>query len=183
MTNGDVLFYVSIIVTILVTLWATILTVGLVFSSRTQHAAQLLERAPGRMLGIGAVLALAGIGLGLVLVNSKNGLVMFFGWVLLALTLCIAMVGSAGLAKLVSGRLQGLAPTQSALTALARGGALLLAAGGLPAVGWVLIFPLQLFASLGAGMQALTARQRASQTFEPLAHYEQPVVQPQTNQL
>lgn len=174
MTNGDVLAYISLLAAILVTLWAAILTVGLVFSAKTQHAAQLLERAPGRALGTGAGLGLLGVGLGLILLNSKNGLGMLIGWVLLAITLSIAMIGSAGLARVISGRMQHLAPTQSALSTLARGGALLIAAGALPAVGWILFFPLQLFASLGAGFQALTARERLP--------YEQPAPQPQTHQ-
>ncbi|WP_395139501.1 hypothetical protein [Armatimonas sp.] len=171
MTNGDVLAYISVILTILVTLWATILAVGLVFTAKTQHAAQRLEQAPGRAIGVGIGLALGGIGLGVMLLNSKNGLFMLIGWVLLALTLCLAMVGSAGLARVVSARMQSMSPTQSALALLARSGALLIAAGALPAVGWVLLFPLQLFASLGAGFQALTARERRA--------YEQPVVQAQ----
>jgi hypothetical protein len=174
MTNGDVLAYISLLAAILVTLWAAILTVGLVFSAKTDHASQLLERAPGKAIGLGVVLALVGVGLGTVLLNSKNGLLMLIGWVLLGLTLGIAMMGSAGLAKIVSLRMQSLAPTQSRLALLARGGALLIAAGALPAVGWVLFFPLQLFASLGAGFQALTARERLP--------YEQPAPQAQTNQ-
>lgn len=174
MTNGDVLAYISFLAAILVTLWAAILTVGLVFSEKTRHASQLLEQSPGKMLGIGAVLALLGVGLGLVLVNTKNGVLMLVGWVLLGLTLGVAMIGSAGLARVLSGRMQTLAPTQSQLTLLARGGALLIAAGTLPAVGWVLFFPLQLFASLGAGFRALTAKERFP--------YEQPLAQPQANQ-
>ena len=172
MTNGDVVFYLSIILTVLTTLWAAILAVGLLFSAKTRQAGQLLESAPGRAIGLGALQALLGIGLGIALLSSKNGLLMLFGWVLLALVLCVALVGSAGLAQLVSKRMQALAPEHSGLVVLARGGALLIATGALPAVGWVLLFPLQLFASLGAGFQALTSRERFA--------YETP--QTQTNQ-
>jgi hypothetical protein len=160
MTNGDVVFYLSILITVLVTLWAAILAVGLLFSEKTRQAGHLIESTPGRSIGFGAFLALVGIGLGIVLLSSKNGLFMLIGWVFLGITLGISLVGSAGLAQVMSKRMQALAPTQSALATLARGGALLIATGALPAVGWVLLFPLQLFASLGAGFQALTRRER-----------------------
>ena len=171
MTFGDVLAYLAFILATASTLWAAILTIGLVFSKKVAHAAGLLEHTPGKTIGLGVVLALLGIGLGLVLLNSKNGLGMLIGWVFLAITLFVALIGSAGLALVLSGRMQRLAPTQSALAMLARGGALLIGAGMLPGVGWILLFPLQLFSSLGAGIQALTARERRA--------YEQPVVQTQ----
>ena len=174
MTIGDVMAYLTFLVATLWTLWAAILVAGLVFSEKTQQAGRILEKAPGKSIGIGVVLAGAGIGIGLVLVNSKNGLLMLIGWVFLALTLCVAMIGSAGLARVVSGRMQSLSTDQGNLALLARAGGLLIAAGLLPAVGWALLFPLQLFACLGAGFQALTARKRLA--------YEQPAIQTQTNQ-
>ena len=171
MTQGDVLAVLAFILATLVTLWASILAAGLIFSEKTRHAAQLAEAAPGKTILAGAGLSAVGVGIGLVLINSKAGLLMLFGWILLSMTLCIAMIGSAGLARVVSGRMQSLAPTQSALAMLARGGALLIGAGLLPGVGWVLLFPLQLFASLGAGFQAVTSRERLP--------YEQPATQTQ----
>lgn len=153
MTSGDIQAYIAVILALLVTLWGAIVTIALLFTEKTTRAAMLIEQQPGRCIGIGLIPAVAGIVLGVTLLN--RGPLGLLGWVMLAGVLLLASVGSAGLARVVAARAQAMSPTQSPLLGLARGAGLLVLSGALPGLGWFLLFPLQVFASVGAGIQAV----------------------------
>ncbi len=168
MTFGDVLAAIAAILATAVTLWAAVLMAGLVFPESTRRAAEALETQPMRLVGRGILVALLGVGLGLVLLNVPFGALKLAGWLLLLATLLMATLGAAGLATMLGDRMRGLAPERSAFAAMARGAALSVAAGCVPALGWLAIFPLQLFASLGAGLVAVQSfRVRARATAAP----------------
>ena len=69
--------------------------------------------------------------------------------------LLIATLGSAGLATVLGGRIGRMSPDHSAFTVYLRGTALLVAASYVPVLGWFLLFPVQLFAGVGAGVAVL----------------------------
>ncbi|MBC7808902.1 MAG: hypothetical protein H7145_22440, partial [Akkermansiaceae bacterium] len=131
MTFGDVLAITLLIVVTIVTLWAGIVAFTVVFSRRAQVAANSLTDAPGRQVGVGAVIAVIAGTLSVVLMG-RGGPVAAFGFAVLAAALAVAVLGSAGLALVVSGRLRELDPRYSALSATTRGAALAVAAGLIP---------------------------------------------------
>jgi hypothetical protein len=158
MTVGDVNAVIALILAGAITLWATLLTFGIIFGEKSRRAAQLTESAPGKCIGIGALLGVSGIGIGLGLVNLK-GVGGLLGWILLVGVLFLATIGASGLSRIAGARIRALSATQSELAGMARGAALLVLSGLLPGLGWLLVFPLQLFASIGAGMQAVFGRE------------------------
>lgn len=155
MTIGEVnavLYFVAIGAA---ALWAAIVALGLLFPERVRRSESALLEKPGRLLVNGVALGVLGVGIGIALLNAPNGLVKLFGWLLISGLALLATLGSAGLARVASARIGSLDPRQSEFTALWRGTGLLVLAGLFPAFGWFLLFPLQLFAGIGAGMAAL----------------------------
>lgn len=158
MTIGDVLALIAGVVSVCVSVWALLMGTALLFTRRTAAARTRLENHPLRALGIGAlIVAVGGVG-GVVLLNQPNGLLKLFGWALLLGLLAVSALGGGGLVLLASDRVRGMEPRFSAFAALGRGAGLLVVAGLVPLLGWFLIAPLMLVASLGAGCQALLRR-------------------------
>lgn len=163
MTFGDVLAITLLIVVTVVTLWAGIVAFTVIFSRRAQIAANALTDAPGKQIGIGAVVALVAGTLSVVLMG-RGGPVAAFGFAILAATLAVAVLGSAGLALALSVRLRELDARYSPLSATTRGAALAVAAGLIPIIGWFFLMPAALFASLGAGFTAMRTRKQPTVT-------------------
>jgi hypothetical protein len=159
MTFGDVLSIALMVVLTITTTWAGIVAFSVIFSARARAAATALTDRPGRQVGIGVILfGLAAAGS--VSLASKGGPVAIVGFMIIAAVLAVAVLGSAGLALVVSERLRALDPKYSALEATARGAGLCVAAGLIPVIGWFFLFPAAVWASLGAGFTALTARKQ-----------------------
>ncbi len=157
MTFGDVLSITLLIVVTVVTLWAGIVAFAVIFSRRAQVAADALTASPGKQVGIGVLVA-AVVGLLSVSLMTAGGPVSAVGFAVLAAALALAVLGSSGLALVVAARLREMDARYSPLSSVAGGAALAVAAGLLPLVGWFFIMPVSLFASLGAGVAALTAK-------------------------
>ena len=168
MTFGDVLAITLLIVVTVVTLWAGIVAFTVIFSRRAQVAANALTDAPGKQVGLGigifALSALVSVAL-----MSKGGPISIIGFAIAASVLAVAVLGSAGLALVVAERIRGLEPTQSRLTATFQGAALAVAAGLIPVIGWFFLLPAAVFASLGAGISAMTAKPKPERQAVPLA--------------
>ena len=155
MTIGDVLAFALLIAASGITAWAAILAAGLLFSERARRASEILVQKPGAAIGRGALVAVLGFSIGIGLMNSPAAPLKMFGIALMMGLLLVSTIGSAGLAAVLGSRIGKLAPNHSAFTVFARGAALLVAASYVPALGWFLLFPLQLFAGIGAGMAVL----------------------------
>ena len=155
MTIGEVNAVLYFVVIGAAALWAAIVALGLLFPARVRRSEAALLEKPGRLLANGVAIGVLGAGAGIALLNAPNGLVKLFGWLLISGIALLSTLGAAGLARVVAGRIGQLDLGQSEFTALWRGAGLLVLAGLFPAFGWFLLFPLQLFAGIGAGMAAL----------------------------
>ncbi len=158
MAFGDVLMVIALILGAASTLWAGIVVFSLLFPAKVRTAREHLEQRAGRAVGGGLITALLAGGVGLVLANLPNGLVKLIGWGVLLGLLTLAVLGSAGIASLVSERIGRADETLSPLAATGRAAGLMVAAGFMPLVGWFVIGPLALAASLGAGLVAVLAK-------------------------
>ena len=160
MTLGDVLAVVMGVLAIGTALWATLVGAAVLFPRKAQIACDALQQKTWHTVGVGfALVLLAGVG-GLALVNVPNGLIQLIGWLFVIGLLLCACLGSAGLALLVSVRIRERDKRTRPLAALRVGAGLLVCAGFLPIVGWLVVFPVSLAASVGAGIAALTASSR-----------------------
>lgn len=157
MRIGDVQAVLALVIASALGIWGALIIASLLFNKKTERAAYFLTERPTGTTVVGAVLAVLGIGLGIVLMKG-GGLAMFLGWVLLLFTLLVALIGCAGMVNVVADRIQPLSPV-SPFAAKVRAAGLMVFTGFLPGFGWLLLFPLQLFAGLGAGIKALSKAQ------------------------
>lgn len=165
MTIGDVLATAAGIFTACASVWAAILVTFLLFSARTRNVADRIEKHPWRCAGVGAVvLGSAGI-VTVILVNQPNGLLKLIGWLSLAFLLALATFGSAGMSQVVATRILRADPAVPPFRAAGYSAGLIIAAGLLPVLGW-LILAASLLTSLGAG--ALTLWRRKQEKPVPL---------------
>src|SRR4051812_33863567 len=105
MTFGDVLTIALMVVLTVVTTWAGIIAFSVLFSSKARAAAAALTAAPGRQIGTGfAVFVVAAAAA--VTLMGKGGPLAASGFVIAAAVLAVAMLGSSGLALVVSERLR-----------------------------------------------------------------------------
>jgi hypothetical protein len=168
MTIGDVQGTIAMIVGTSGALWATQLATAALFSEKTRRAAEQIERNPGRSFWTGFGLAVTAGVVGLILVNQPNGVLRLVGWVMLAGLLSLALIGSAGLATIVAGRLRNMDPKLSYLGSLGRGAAFLIAADLLPFLGTFLLFPVMLCFSLGGGIRAVRDKSASVNEIDPI---------------
>lgn len=157
-TIGDVLAVIGIVVATVLSLWALVLAVSVLFGERTARACERLEHSPGKVTLLGAVLVLA---LGIivaVLLRQPAPPLKLIGWVIYLLMLAVGAVGFSGLAGLVARRLTQLEPSLTPYGALSRGALFCVLAMLTPVLGWFVVGPLIGFASLGAGVEAILSR-------------------------
>jgi len=166
-TIGDVLAVIGIVVATIVSLWALVIAVSVLFGERTARARERIEHSPGKVTLLGAVIALV---LGIIvaaLLNQPNGLLKLVGWIMYLLLLLTAAVGFSGLAALVAQRLKQLEPSLTPYGALSRGALFCVLATLVPILGWFVVGPLIGFASVGAGVEALFTRSPALAPSQP----------------
>lgn len=168
-TIGDVLAVIGAILVSVLSLWAMVIALSLLFVERTQRAQRRLERAPGKVTLFGAVTAVVVGGLIVALLNHPHGALKLVGWVMYLALLVITAFGFSGLAGLVAQRLAQLEPSLTPYGALSRGAMLCVLATLVPLVGWFVVGPLTLFASVGAGLGALFARNHSAVSAEGTA--------------
>ncbi|HRF46752.1 MAG TPA: hypothetical protein PLC98_03930 [Anaerolineales bacterium] len=139
---------VSILLMLFATAFPAYLTlIWRVWPGLTDRARQRLVQTPGRSLVLGVALALvAGLPI-FVLLALPNGVGQFLGFAGIVLVLAFAGIGAAGFAAHL-----GSAET---LRGFLIGATLTELAMALPVIGWFLVTPLLLVASLGAGAFAL----------------------------
>lgn len=155
---GDVLAIVAVLVGTCLTLWATVLSMSLVFGRRTMQAREAISDSPWRCLGVGA-LAMGTLGLlGLALAAQPMPLAKLLGTAMLLALLATAALGLGGLALHAAHRMEELHPGTTVYSGLTRSSLLLVMACMLPFLGWFLFGPIVLLAGLGAGIKALRAR-------------------------
>ncbi|MDF2439266.1 MAG: hypothetical protein JWN98_250 [Abditibacteriota bacterium] len=158
MTIGDVLAVVFFVIGLWISTWALLVGMALLFPARAASGQSVLAHHPWRALLTGA-LAVATVGLvAIVLINQLNGMGKLLGWAGLAALLGIAALGASGLSLLLGERVAQQRPESSRWSTLVRGAALLVVSGIVPLLGWFVILPLSIVASLGAGCLAIGKR-------------------------
>lgn len=157
-TIGDVLAVIGVVVTVVVSTWALVMTVSMLFGGRTMRAQARLEQAPWKTILLGAVMALVLGFIVVALLNQPNPLGKLIGWVIYLLMLVVMAIGLSGLAGLLARHLAQMEPSLSPYGALSRSAFLCVVATLLPILGWFVVAPLTLFVSLGAGAQAVLER-------------------------
>jgi hypothetical protein len=178
MTIGDVQGTIAMVAGTSGALWASQLATAAIFIQKTQQAAEQIERNPGKSFRAGLGLAVTAGVVGFILVNQPNGVLKLIGWVMLAGLFALALIGSAGLATLVAGRLQKMDPKLSHLGAVGRGAAFLIAAGLLPFLGTFLLFPAMLCFSLGGGLRAVRDKSASVDPILPTAQFATTAIWP-----
>ena len=162
-TIGDVFTVVAAILAICVSAWAFMLTTALLFRRRTQIAQGAIESRPWKAFGIGSLILLT-IGVAsLRMIGDPIPGVKLIGTLLMLGLLSVAAVGGGGLAQLIGERMRPMDPALSAYGAIGRGAAIIVVAGLLPLIGWWVFAPVVLAISLGSGVTALSARERAAE--------------------
>jgi hypothetical protein len=85
----------------------------------------------------------------IILLALPFGPAKFIGWILLAASLALSSIGSAGIAGHLANRL-AVQSSISALAAFVRGAVLLELAAFFPVIGWFFLWPLLLITAFGA---------------------------------
>lgn len=155
MTGGDAWAYTMIVLVTCLSLWAGITGVGLLSPPRCAAAEQRLSARPGWCIATGATIGVLGIALGLTMMNANPAPLKIMGIALILFLVLVAFPGAAGLARIAARRLRGDETADLTFASTGRASAMLILASLAPFIGWFLVFPLQFFASLGAGLGVL----------------------------
>lgn len=153
----------SIIIIILFswgTLAALLVLLPALLPGRVARAQQLVKNRPGRSFVIGLVNALFfGV---LILIFSQGGdLGSLIALIILLALLAVTAVGLAGINQIVQGRLY---PNEGGVKVGLKTAVLLIAAGLVPLLGWLVLTPILLLIGLGAGIITLVRRKKAETT-------------------
>ena len=99
----------------------------------------------------GVLLWLLGIPIPIIILLALPfGPAKFLGWILLAASLALSSIGSAGIAAHLGERMKQTGNTYSPLSAFVRGSAILELAAFFPVLGWFFLWPLALITAFGA---------------------------------
>ncbi len=127
----------------------------LLFPATVERAQHRLDTTPWKSFWFGAVLLfILAIPVG-VIFSAGGGVGQFLGWVLVAATLTVSAVGAAGIAAKMGVLLSRRSNDISSVAAFVRGAIALELAAVFPLVGWFIVIPLAIVASLGATAFAL----------------------------
>ncbi len=129
------------------------LTACYLFLPRQVEQAQLrVTRAPWKVFWTGAAAAL-GLGVPVfILLALPSGVTRFLGWGLLLAALTFSTIGAAALVRRMAEELSARAPALSPAGAFVRAAVALELAAFFPLIGWLVILPAAVLASLGAAL-------------------------------
>lgn len=153
MILGDVFATVAIIVFSGLAAWAGGVIAAILFPGRTERASLDFENRPWGIffIGLGVMTALTLLAIVLTAPVATRGI----AFVIYAGILGVGVFGSGGLFRLMARRVSDNDGAPSKYHAIAKGGALVVAAELLPVFGWFMLFPYVLIASFGAGILAM----------------------------
>ena len=128
---------------------ATLTTWWLLFPSVVARSQVRVEKTLTRTFGLGMVIVIALAIPIVILLALPIGPAKFLGWILLASSLTLSSIGSAGIAAHLADRLSQQSHL-SGLGAFVRGAILLELAAFFPVIGWFFLWPLLLITAFGA---------------------------------
>jgi hypothetical protein len=168
-TIGDVLMVFGGAVALGFGAWCLVMLVNLLFPQQALKAAEAFANRAPAQIGLGAIVGLPTVLFALVLLNLPLPIAKLAGVVVLVAVVMVASLGFAGLAKLCGERVTSQGGAKHHYEALAKGTLLLVGAGLFPLIGWFVLAPLGLLASIGGGVRALRSKPDVQPGYRPVA--------------
>jgi len=148
MADISAIFFILLIVSIA---FPSMLTVWwLLFPSIVARAQTRVEKTLARTFWLGLVIVIALTIPIVILLALPFGPAKFLGWILLAASLAVSSIGSAGIAAHLGERMKQTGNNYSPLSAFLRGSIVLELAAFFPVLGWFYLWPLALITAFGA---------------------------------
>jgi len=148
MADISAIFFILLIISIafpsmLATWW-------LLFPAMVARAQTRIEKTLARTFWLGLVVVIAVTIPIVILMALPFGPAKFFGWILLAASLALSSIGSAGIAAHLGEQMKRTGTQYTPLGAFIRGAVILELATFFPILGWLFLWPLVLITAFGA---------------------------------
>ena len=148
MADISAIFFILLIISIA---FPSMLAAGwLLFPSVVARAQTHIEKTLARTFWLGLVIVIALTIPIVVLMALPFGPAKFFGWILLAVSLALSSMGSAGIAAHLGEQMKRTGTHYTPLSAFIRGAVILELATFFPILGWLFLLPLALITAFGA---------------------------------
>lgn len=148
MADISAIFFILLIISIAFP--AMLATWWLLYPNLISRAQTRVEKTLSRTFWLGLVIV---IGLTIpiiVLMALPFGPAKFLGWILLAGSLALSSIGSAGIAAHLGERMKQAGNNYTPLNAFLHGAVILELAAFFPIIGWLFVWPIMLIAAFGA---------------------------------
>ena len=122
----------------------------LLFPSLVARAHSRVEKTPWSAFWMGLILMIAVTLPIVILLALPFGPAKFIGWILIAVSLALSSIGSAGIAAHLGERMKQASNPYTSLGAFIRGSVVLELATFFPILGWFFLLPLALITAFGA---------------------------------
>lgn len=148
MADISAIFFILLIIS--VAFPAMLATCWLLFPDLISRAQTRIEKTLSRTFWLGLVIVIALTIPIIVLMAMPFGPAKLIGWVLLATSLALSSIGSAGIAAHLGERMKQTGNNYTPLSAFVRGAVMLELAAFFPVIGWIFLWPLFLITAFGA---------------------------------
>lgn len=122
----------------------------LLFPNLITRAQTRLDKTLSRTFWLGLVIVIVVSIPIIVLMALPFGPAKFFGWILLAVSLALSSIGSAGIAAHLGERMKQTGTALTPFSGFIRGAIVLELAAFFPVIGWLFVWPLMLITAFGA---------------------------------
>ncbi len=122
----------------------------LLFPALITRAQTRIEKSLARSFWLGLVIVIALTIPVVILLALPFGPAKFIGWILIAASLALSSIGSAGIAAHLGERMKQAGNNYTSLEAFVRGSVVLELAAFFPVLGWFFLMPLALITAFGA---------------------------------
>ena len=122
----------------------------LLFPALITRAQTRIEKSLARSFWLGLVIVIALTIPIVILLALPFGPAKFIGWILIAASLALSSIGSAGIAAHLGERMKQAGNNYTSLSAFVRGSVVLELAAFFPVLGWFFLLPLALITAFGA---------------------------------
>jgi len=148
MADISAIFFILLIISIafpaMLTAW------WLLFPALITRAQTRIEKSIARSFWLGLVIIIALTIPIVILLALPFGPAKFVGWILIAASLALSSIGSAGIAAHLGERMKQTGNSYTSLGAFIRGSVVLVLATFFPILGWLFLLPLALITAFGA---------------------------------
>lgn len=122
----------------------------LLFPNLVNRAQTRVEKTLARTFWLGLVIVIVLTIPIIILIALPFGPAKLMGWILLAVSLALSSIGSAGIAAHLGERIKGTGTTLTPLSRFIRGAVILELAAFFPIIGWLFLWPIMLITAFGA---------------------------------